>query len=78
MIQRNIGVPRNRVHLVQRHEKQMFAKTGAQPCILIDDYSRNTKEFSNERWCRYHISKCRTSYRELKKLGLILVINNIE
>ena len=41
-----LGIPRNRIHLVQRHEKQMFAKTGGQPCVLIDDYSKNTREFS--------------------------------
>ena len=68
-IQRNIGVPRNRVHLVQRHEKQMFAKTGGQPCILIDDYSRNTKEFSMKGGVGITFQNAGQVIRELKKLG---------
>ena len=49
MIRRN-GVPISRVNLVQRHEKQNYAKD-SKPSILIDDYEKNTKEFSMKGDC---------------------------
>ena len=68
-IARNLGIPRNRVHLVQRHEKQMFAKTGGQPSILIDDYGRNTKEFTTKGGVGIRFQNAGQVIRELKGLG---------
>lgn len=66
---RNLNVPSGRIHLVQRHEKQTYAKTGGQPSILIDDYVKNTKEFSMRGGIGITFKNAGQVIRELKKLG---------
>ena len=68
-IKRNLGIPVNRVNLVQRHEKQNYAKVGGQPSILIDDYVKNTKEFSMKGGVGITFKNAGQVISELKKLG---------
>ena len=66
---RNLNMPAGRIHLVQRHEKQTFAKTGGQPSILIDDYVKNTREFSMRGGIGITFKNAGQVIRELKRLG---------
>ena len=66
---RNLNIPSGRIHLVQRHEKQTYAKTGGQPSILIDDYAKNTKEFSMKGGIGITFKNASQVIGELKKLG---------
>ena len=68
-IRRNLGVPVSRVNLVQRHEKQNYAKVGGKPSILIDDYEKNTKEFSMKGGVGITFKNASQVIGELKKLG---------
>lgn len=44
---KHFGIPPNRVNVVKRVEKQLFAKdANGNPNILIDDYEKNIKEFN--------------------------------
>ena len=66
---RNLNMPAGRIHLVQRHEKQTYAKTGGQPSILIDDYVKNTREFSMRGGIGITFKNAGQVIRELKRLG---------
>tara|TARA_B100000287_G_scaffold314751_1_gene298295 strand:- start:750 stop:1244 length:495 start_codon:yes stop_codon:yes gene_type:complete len=66
---RNLNIPSGRIHLVQRHEKQTYAKTGGQPSILIDDYVKNTREFSMRGGVGITFKNASQVIGELKKLG---------
>jgi len=66
---KNLNVPSVRVHLVQRHEKQTYAKTGGKPSILIDDYDKNTREFSMRGGIGITFKNASQVIKELKKLG---------
>ena len=68
-IRRYLGVPVSRVNLVQRHEKQNYAKVGGKPSILIDDYEKNTKEFSMKGGVGITFRNASQVIGELKKLG---------
>ena len=68
-IKRNLGIPANRINLVQRHEKQMFAKVAGQPSILIDDYGRNTNEFTKRGGVGIRFQNAGQVIRDLKSLG---------
>ena len=68
-IRRNLGVPVSRVNQVQRHEKQNYAKVGGKPSILIDDYEKNTKEFSMKGGVGITFRNASQVIGELKKLG---------
>ena len=45
-VRKNLGMSGGRVNLVRRREKQNFATNQGQPCILIDDYDKNTSQFT--------------------------------
>ena len=42
---KNTSIKRGRIHLVKREQKQQFAMDGDKPCVLIDDYIKNIKEW---------------------------------
>ena len=68
-IQKNLRISRGRVNLVQRSEKQLYAKVGGKPSILIDDYGRNTKEFTTKGGIGIRFQNASQVIRELKGLG---------
>jgi hypothetical protein len=65
----NLGIGNNRINLVKRVQKQNFAKVVGQPAILIDDYEKNTRQFTERGGIGIlHTSTPRT-IAQLKKLG---------
>lgn len=68
-LRRNAGMTnRQRINLVRRKEKKLFAKRG-QPAILIDDYEKNTREFEQSGGVGIHHTNTSKTISELKKLG---------
>ena len=45
VVGKNTSIKRGRIHLVKREQKQQFAMDGDKPCVLIDDYIKNIKEW---------------------------------
>jgi len=56
-------------NLVKRVQKQNYAKVAGQPAILIDDYKKNTDQFTAKGGIGIHHTSTSNTIRELKKLG---------
>ena len=63
---RNTGIPMSRINLVMRSQKQTYASPAS---ILIDDYEKNTKEFTARGGIGIHHTSTSNTIRQLKKLG---------
>ena len=63
---RNTGIPMNRINLVMRSQKQTYASPAS---ILIDDYEKNTKEFTARGGTGITFKSANQTIAELKKLG---------
>ena len=63
------GIPRDRINLVMRSQKKNYAKVGGEPAILIDDYDKNTKEFTARGGIGITFKSANQVIAELKKLG---------
>ena len=63
------GIPRNRINLVMRSQKKNYAKVVGQPAILIDDYDKNTREYTNAGGIGITFKSASQTIAELKKLG---------
>ena len=69
-IKKNIGLPNNRINLVRRYQKKDYAQTGYKTsAILIDDYEKNTKEFTQRGGIGIHHTSTSRTISQLKKLG---------
>jgi hypothetical protein len=66
---KNLGMSGGRVNLVRRREKQNFATNRGQPCILIDDYDKNTSQFTAKGGIGITFKSASQTISELKKLG---------
>lgn len=66
---KNIGLSGGRVNLVRRSDKQNYAKVGGQPAILIDDYDKNTSQFTKKGGIGITFKSASQVIAELKKLG---------
>ena len=64
-----LGVAPGRTNLVKRVQKQNYAKVAGQPAILIDDYKKNTDQFTAKGGIGIHHTSASNTIRELKKLG---------
>jgi len=64
-----LGVAPGRTNLVKRVQKQNYAKVAGQPAILIDDYKKNTDQFTAKGGIGIHHTSTSNTIRELKKLG---------
>ena len=64
-------LPRDRVNLVKRADKQRFAKDGRtrQPNILVDDHPKNIKEWEANGGIGIHHTSVNKTIAQLKKLG---------
>ncbi len=60
------GIPRSRINLVMRSQKKTYASPGS---ILIDDYEKNTKEFTAKGGTGITFKTASQTISELKKLG---------
>lgn len=69
-LRRNAGITnKSKINLVRRKEKKLFAKRG-QPAILIDDYEKNVREFTQSGGIGIHHTSTANTISQLKKLGL--------
>ena len=65
----NLGIGINRINLVKRVQKQNYAKVVGEPAILIDDYKKNTDQFTAKGGIGILHTSTSNTIRELKKLG---------
>jgi len=65
----NLGIAPGNVNLVKRVQKQNYAKVAGQPAILIDDYKKNTDQFTAKGGIGIVHTSTANTIRELKKLG---------
>jgi len=65
----NLGLGRNKINLVRRSEKQQYAKYNGQPAILIDDYKKNTDQFTARGGIGIVHTSTSNTIRQLKQLG---------
>ncbi len=66
---KNTSIKRGRIHLVKREQKQQFAMDGDKPCVLIDDYIKNIKEWEAKGGIGVHHTNVNSSINQLKSLG---------
>ena len=66
---KNLGITGGRVNLVRRRDKQNYAMNAGQPCILIDDYDKNTTQFKAKGGIGITFTSASKAISELKKLG---------
>ena len=64
-----LGIAPGRINLVKRVQKQNYAKVAGQPAILIDDYPKNTTQFTQRGGIGIHHTSTANTIKELKKLG---------
>ena len=68
-LRRNAGISdKSKINLVRRKEKKLFAKRG-EPAILIDDYEKNIREFTQSGGIGIHHTDTSKTISQLKKLG---------
>ena len=65
----NLGVGTPRINLVKRVQKQNYAKVAGKPAILIDDYKKNTDQFTQRGGIGILHTSTSNTISELKKLG---------
>jgi len=65
----NLGIGTNRINLVKRVQKQNYAKVAGQPAVLIDDYIKNTTQFTERGGYGIQFKSANQVIAELKKLG---------
>ena len=68
-LRKNTGLVNNsKINLVRRKEKKLYARKG-KPSILIDDYEKNIREFTQAGGVGIHHTNTSKTISELKKLG---------
>lgn len=65
-MKKTFNFPSSKIHLVLRKEKQDYAKEGT---LLIDDMSKNTKEFEAKGGIGVHHTSAASTIAKLKKIG---------
>ena len=65
----NLGIGTNRINLVKRVQKQNYAKTVGVPAVLIDDYEKNTRQFTERGGIGIIHTSTSNTINQLKKLG---------
>ena len=68
-IQKNTKIPKSRVILVKRAQKQSYSTDKGQSSVLIDDYIKNIKEWENRGGIGIHHTDVGKTLRELTNLG---------
>ena len=77
MVKKNTRLTdRSRINLVRRKEKRNYATKGGQKNILIDDYIKNVREFTQAGGIGIHHTSTSQTLSELKKLGFFNLINS--
>ena len=65
----HLGLNTQYINLVRRSQKQNFAKMGGGPAVLIDDYRKNTDQFTSRGGVGILHTSTSNTIRQLKKLG---------
>ena len=65
----NLGLGPNRVNLVRRKDKSNYAKVNGEPGILIDDYDKNTSQYTQKGGIGITFNSSSQVISQLKKLG---------
>ena len=68
-VRKNLGMSGGRVNLVRRKDKQNYAMVAGQPAILIDDYEKNTSQFTQKGGIGITFKSAGQVISQLKKLG---------
>ena len=68
-IKRHLMMPKNRINLVKREEKKLYAVQDGVPNILIDDYIKNIREWEQAGGIGIHHTDFKRSINTLKKHG---------
>jgi 5'(3')-deoxyribonucleotidase/predicted kinase len=66
---KNTRVPRNKMFMVQRHQKRDYAIKNGERNILIDDHPKNIKEWEQAGGIGIHHTTASNTIRRLKSLG---------
>ena len=77
-VQKNLGLNSSDVHLVKRAMKREYATTNGQPNVLIDDHSKNIKEWQAAGGIGILHRNATSTIQKLKKMGFWLEIREIE
>ena len=64
-----LHIPHHLIHVVKREQKQLFAKSGVQQNILIDDHPKNIAEFIAAGGIGVHHVNAKVTIMKLKELG---------
>ena len=64
-----LGIAPGRINLVKRVQKQNYAKVAGEPAILIDDYRKNTDQFTQRGGIGILHTSTPNTLAQLKKLG---------
>ena len=68
-IQKNTKIPKSRVIIKKRADKQQYATQNGQFCVLIDDYIKNIREWENKGGVGIHHTDVSKTLKELTNLG---------
>jgi ribosomal protein L1 len=66
---KNTRIPKSRILVVKREQKQAYSTDKGQPSVLIDDYIKNIKEWENKGGIGVHHTDVSKTLNELSKLG---------
>ena len=62
-------IPKQRINLVKREDKQKYAMSDGVANILIDDYIKNIREWEAQGGIGIHHTSAKNTINSLKKLG---------
>ena len=68
-IQKNTKIPKSRVIIVKRSQKQAYSTENGQPSVLIDDYIKNIKEWEKKGGIGILHTDVNKTLKELTNLG---------
>ena len=68
-IAKNTKIPKSRVLLVKRSQKQSYATDKGEPSVLIDDYIKNIREWESKGGIGIHHTDVSKTLRELSNIG---------
>jgi hypothetical protein len=68
-IAKNTKIPKSRVLLVKRAQKQSYATDRGEPSVLIDDYIKNIREWESKGGIGIHHTDVSKTLRELSNIG---------
>ena len=66
---KNTRIPKSRILVVKRAEKQRYATHNGEFSVLIDDYIKNIKEWENKGGVGIHHTDVSRTLKELSNLG---------